>query len=98
MRTGRIETRFAHALGTLVIVAVFSGAAPAEAFWSRGQVSMCADATTDRERIRHRCHELNGYADPGWPALGLGAYGPGLHRGVAPGQTPTNRAPTRRLG
>lgn len=49
---------------------------PACAFWQRSQVSACSDATTDMERQRLRCWELNAYADPGWPALGGagGAY------------------------
>ena len=45
---------------------------PASAFWQRSQVSACSDATTETERERLRCWELNAYADPGWPALGAG--------------------------
>lgn len=74
---------------------------PADAFWQRGQVIMCADATSAAERQRHRCDELLGYVDPGWPALGSyrdyherGKLYRGPHPGVAPGQ----RAPTKRLG
>lgn len=49
---------------------------PAAAFWQRSQVAACSDATTEAERQRLRCWELNAYADPGWPALGRsgGAY------------------------
>ena len=41
---------------------------PASAFWQRSQVSACSDATSNAERERLRCWELNAYADPGWPA------------------------------
>ncbi|MDP3255673.1 MAG: hypothetical protein Q8S58_06665 [Bosea sp. (in: a-proteobacteria)] len=76
------------------------GAVPAQAFWPRGQVSMCADATTERERIRHRCHELGAYADPGWPALGIKGAGPwgARGKGFAPQHAPITRPPVRRLG
>ncbi|WP_420103015.1 hypothetical protein [Bosea sp. (in: a-proteobacteria)] len=73
----------------------------ARAFWRRSQVSMCADATTEAERVRLRCWELDGYMDHGWPALGLGgAYAvPG---GAAPPPRlpaqPLGRGVTRRLG
>jgi hypothetical protein len=77
--------------------------APASAFWQRGQVIMCADATSAAERQRHRCDELLGYVDPGWPALGLGSYREyhergKLNRGPHPGLAPGSRTPTRRLG
>lgn len=90
------------AMGTAVamiggVLCVTLGPAPAQAFWSRGQVSMCADATTERERIRHRCHELGGYADPGWPALGQGGGG-GRYQVPHPRLPPGHRPPTRRLG
>ncbi len=70
---------------------------PAQAFWPRGQVSHCADATTPAERARHRCDELRAYADPGWPALGNGVpvYGD-RHKGSGALRGP--RAPVRRLG
>lgn len=83
-------------LATAVLAAA-SG--PASAFWQRSQVSACSDATTDAERQRLRCWELNAYADPGWPVLGAGggAYlmprPPGRHeRGHKGGGV------TRRLG
>lgn len=69
---------------------------PAAAFWQRSQVSHCSDATTDAERVRHRCWELDGYLDSGWPAVGAaGGYfkgGPAL----APGWPKSGV--TRRLG
>ena len=74
---------------------------PSAAFWQRSQVSMCADATSAQEHARHRCDELRAYADPGWPALGLGeAGGYRAYRRLSPGagQTPTARPPVRRLG
>ncbi|WP_336813437.1 hypothetical protein [Bosea sp. MMO-172] len=55
---------------TAAMLAAASG--PASAFWQRSQVSACSDATTDAERQRLRCWELNAYADPGWPTLGAG--------------------------
>lgn len=73
---------------------------PSAAFWQRSQVSMCADATSAQEYARHRCDELRAYADPGWPALGLGEAGDrGYHR-LSPGagQSPSARPPVRRLG
>jgi hypothetical protein len=94
-------------VATLLALAIaLGGTGSAQAFWPRGQVSMCADATSARERARHRCDELNGYADPGWPALGLGDAGHGAYRGKAsgknrgpaPGYDPANRPPVRRLG
>lgn len=73
---------------------------PSVAFWQRSQVSMCADATSARELARHRCEELGAYADPGWPALGLGDAGYRAQRPYAPGsgKSPTTRPPVRRLG
>lgn len=61
---------------------------------------MCADATTERERVRHRCHELGAYADPGWPALGVNQSGGWGSRGKAPAtqHAPAARPPVRRLG
>jgi len=82
----------AIACGLLAVLA--SG--PAGAFWQRSQVSHCSDATTDAERARHRCWELDGYRDSGWPALGAtGGYfkgGPALAPGWPKGGV------TRRLG
>lgn len=72
--------------------------APAAAFWQRSQVSVCNDATSEAERMHHRCWELNAYADPGWPALGLGsggAYGRSWHE--IPGGR-RHKGVTRRLG
>lgn len=69
---------------------------PAAAFWQRSQVSHCSDATTDAERARHRCWELDPYRDSGWPPLGAaGGYfkgGPALAPGWPKGGV------TRRLG
>lgn len=59
-------------------VGAMLASAPAEAFWQRSQFSHCRDATTESERQRHRCWELDGYVDSGWPALGAaGSYFPG---------------------
>lgn len=87
---------------------VIASSSASQAFWQRSQVSMCADATSAQERARHRCDELNAYADPGWPALGVGeaayrAYprlvpGHGHVPGHAPGDVPGVRPPVRRLG
>lgn len=80
------------------LAAAILAAQPAAAFWQRSQVSRCSDATTEMERQQLRCWELNGYADPGWPALphAGGAY---LLPAVPP---PHGRLPgkgvTRRLG
>ncbi len=73
---------------------------PAAAFWQRSQVSMCADATSAQEQARHRCDELRAYADPGWPALGLGEAGYRVYKRFTPGagQAPATRPPVRRLG
>ena len=83
-------------------LAGFGIAAPSSshAFWQRSQVSHCTDATTDAERARHRCEELRPYADPGWPALGVGdgAYRAYRYRSQGPAFQPGGRAPTRRLG
>lgn len=72
---------------------------PASAFWQRSQVSACSDATTDAERQRLRCWELNAYADPGWPALG-GAGGAYLlpAPAIRPGHGYKGGSVTRRLG
>lgn len=73
--------------------------APASAFWRRSQVSMCGDATTDAERARLRCWELDGYLDRGWPALGLGGHGlPGAYPPPPPSSPALGRGVTRRLG
>ena len=73
---------------------------PSAAFWQRSQVSMCADAASAQELARHRCDELRAYADPGWPALGLGEAGYRAYRRLGPGagQAPAARPPVRRLG
>lgn len=89
-------TRSLAACAGLVIVLVTAAGSPASAFWQRGQVSMCADATSPAERARHRCDELLGYVDPGWPALGLGGIREKGYR--APQHAPSPRAPVRRLG
>jgi hypothetical protein len=88
------------AAAVLAIIGTGLGAGPAQAFWSRGQVSMCADATSERERVRHRCHELGAYDDPGWPALGVNQSGGWGSRGKAPAtqHAPAARPPVRRLG
>lgn len=87
----------------IVLGLTLVGVAPAGAFWQRGQVIMCADATSAAERQRHRCDGLMGYVDPGWPALGLGSYREyhergKLYRGPHPGLAPGSRTPTKRLG
>ena len=96
-------TRLPAALIAVALGLTSVGAAPAAAFWQRGQVIMCADATSAAERQRHRCDELLGYVDPGWPALGLGAYREyhergKLYRGPDLKPAPGQRAPTKRLG
>jgi hypothetical protein len=81
-------------------LAMPAGVSPAAAFWQRSQVSVCADATSEAELMRHRCWELNAYADPGWPAFGArfgGAYGRSWQD--LPGGRSRKGAPvTRRLG
>lgn len=86
-----------------MLALAFSGvaaASPSQAFWQRSQVSHCADATSDAERARHRCEELRAYADPGWPALGLGgtAYRAYRYKSMEPALPPGSRQPVRRLG
>lgn len=85
---------FAVAAGLATLI----GTPPAAAFWQRSQVSVCADATTEAERLRHRCWELKAYADPGWPmfAPGFGGayFGPG-HKAPDPRR---HKGVTRRLG
>ncbi len=78
----------------------FVSSSPSQAFWQRSQVSHCADATSDAERARRRCYELNAYADPGWPALGIGdaTYRIDRYRSKGPGPLPNARPPVRRLG
>lgn len=75
---------------------------PAAAFWQRSQVSRCSDATTNAERERLRCWELNAYVDPGWPALGLGGRVDGGAYYLGPPAPSGARGPkggvTRRLG
>jgi hypothetical protein len=82
------------------LAALAGSGSSAAAFWQRSQVSACADATSEAERLRLRCFELNAYADPGWPALGLGrggAYGGSWYD--APGERRFKPgAATRRLG
>lgn len=81
--------------------AVSAMPAPAEAFWQRSQVSRCSDATSDAERERLRCWELNAYLDPGWPALGTGGFGGGayyLGPPVPQGPRWQKGGVTRRLG
>lgn len=94
--------RVAKPLFVLVFAATAAAlSSPAQAFWQRSQVSHCADATTLAEFARHRCEELRAYADPGWPALGIGEaglYGVRKYRGPAPAYPPGARPPVRRLG
>jgi hypothetical protein len=78
----------------LSAVMLAAACAPAGAFWQRSQVSACSDATTDAERRQRRCHELDAYADPGWPALGAGG---GAYLLPAP-PLRTKGGVTRRLG
>jgi hypothetical protein len=79
---------------------VMASSSPSQAFWQRSQVSMCADATSAQERARHRCDELNAYADPGWPTFGVGgaAYRAYPRLAPGPGDVPGARPPVRRLG
>lgn len=79
-------------------MAALAASSPSQAFWQRSQVSHCADATSDAERARHRCDELGAYADPGWPALGLGEAGSRAYRRLAPGHPTKGLPPVRRLG
>jgi hypothetical protein len=83
----------------LAVAVVAAAGEPASAFWQRSQVSACSDATSDTERQRLRCWELNAYADPGWPALGAGG-GAYLLPGpvVRPGHGHKGGGVTRRLG
>lgn len=92
-------------MNRLLVAALLAGAAlapqPAGAFWQRSQVSRCSDATTETERLRLRCWELNAFVDPGWPALGPG--GGAYLVPEAPPLPPRGRVPgrggvTRRLG
>lgn len=95
-------------MNRLLVLAVLTGgavsAAPpqAAAFWQRSQVSRCSDATTDAERERLRCWELNAYVDPGWPALtlGRGAGGGAYYLGTPAPAPPRYQkgGVTRRLG
>ncbi|MGO4174806.1 hypothetical protein [Bosea sp. TAF32] len=71
---------------------------PAAAFWQRSQVSRCNDATTEAERQRLRCWELNAYADPGWPALGAGLGLGGAYYLGPPPPPVIKGGVTRRLG
>lgn len=92
-------------MNRLLIPALLAGAVlaplPAAAFWQRSQFSRCSDATTEAERMRLRCWELNAYVDPGWPALGAGG-GAYLLPEPLPPPPPYGRGPakgvTRRLG
>ena len=70
-RKGRWMRGFLIPAG-LAAAMIAAAGGPASAFWQRSQASACSDATTDAERQRLRCWELNAYADPGWPALGAG--------------------------
>lgn len=91
--------RVAKPLFSLALaLAAIAVSSPSRAFWQRSQVSHCNDAATDAERARHRCEELRAYADPGWPALGLGAAGYRVYRRPVPGHPPAGLPPVRRLG
>lgn len=87
-----------------LIVLLVAGAAlapqGASAFWRRSQVSACSDATSEAERMRHRCWELDPYLDRGWPALGVGFGGAPrpYDGGVGAGKSPARGGVTRRLG
>lgn len=88
-------------LALLAGAAVSAASQPAAAFWQRSQVSRCNDATTESERQKLRCWELNAYADPGWPALGVGvgAGGGAYYLGPpAPHGRVQKGGVTRRLG
>lgn len=93
-------------MNRLLVLALLAGGAvsvapvQALAFWQRSQVSRCSDATSDAERERLRCWELNAYVDPGWPTFrpgaGAGAY---LFGAPAPsGSRLQKGGVTRRLG
>ena len=86
------------ALTLLSGFAVAAGPQGASAFWQRSQVSRCNDATTEAERQYLRCWELNAYADPGWPALGVGGAGGAYFLGPAPGARWRKGGVTQRLG
>lgn len=91
-------------MNRFLMAAALTGAAlaaqPADAFWQRSQFSRCSDATSEAERLRLRCWELNAYVDPGWPALGFGggAYLLPEPRPVPNGRMPGKGGVTRRLG
>lgn len=83
----------------LAVAMIAADSGPVSAFWQRSQVSACSDATSDAERERLRCWQLNAYADPGWPALGRAG---GAYLLPAPPALPSGRGHrggvTRRLG
>lgn len=87
-----------------LIAVLVAGAAlapqSASAFWRRSQVSACSDATSEAERMRHRCWELDPYLDRGWPALGVGFGGASRPHGEGArhGQPSFRSGVTRRLG
>jgi hypothetical protein len=95
---GSLVTMKRVSLALAIGVASLAGAmSPAEAFWQRSQVSRCSDATSEAERMQLRCWELNAYADPGWPAIGLGgAYAAPPYQRYSPRSKPGTV--TRRLG
>lgn len=95
MKPGRVAKPLVRLALTLAAIAL---SCPSQAFWQRSQVSHCNDATTEAERARHRCEELRAYADPGWPALGLGAAGYRAYRRQGPAHPPAGLPPVRRLG
>ena len=73
---------------------------PAEAFWQRGQIFACADATSEGERVRLRCWELDPYATTLPAPVGLEQSGKGSYRfNHPPGADGLRRGPVaRRLG
>lgn len=82
--------------GLLILLSV-----PSQAFWQRGQLFTCSDATSEAERIRLRCWELDPYATTLPAPIGLeGSGGAFRHRlGHPPGSSAPYRGPVaRRLG
>lgn len=74
---------------------------PSEAFWQRGQLFACSDATSEAERTRLRCWELDPYATTLPAPIGPEGSGGALrHRfGHPPGAGSPYRGPVaRRLG
>ena len=87
-------------LATVLLVGLAQAPQPATAFWQRSQFTRCSDATTEDERLRLRCWELDAYVDPGWPALGRGGGAYLLPEAPPPphSRRPIKGGVTRRLG